>query len=138
MNTEALVTMPTSLAQLGNGSRNSTPISVAMITPNTGTREALTDSKAVGTKPFLLRPKVRRADAVSYISPVPPGETTASIRSTVASQEMPAIETSVKNGPAFNDCTVAFLVVGPRFVQPCWETSRLGFMAPMNATWMRM
>ena len=91
MNTEALVTMPTSLAQLGNGSRNRIPTRVATITPNTGTRERADALERRGTNPFLLRPYDRRAEAVSYIRPVPPGEMTASILSTVASQEMPAM-----------------------------------------------
>src|SRR5579862_3674056 len=138
MNTEALVTMLTNFAQLGNGSRNRTPTRVATSTPNTGTREALTRSKAVGTNPLRLRPNDSRADAVSYISPVPPGETTASILSTVASHEMPAMLTRVKNGPALSAVTVGLVLVGPRFVHPCWEVSRLGFRAPMKATWRRM
>ena len=137
MNTEALVTMPTSLAQLGNGSRNRTPTRVATITPNTGTRAALTLSKAVGTNPFLLRPYDSRAEAVSYISPVPPGEMTASILSTVASQEMPAMLTRVKKGPAASFPATA-LLLAPRPSHPPLAASTLGFSDPMKATWMRM
>ena len=70
--------------------------------------------------------------------PVPPGETTASIRSTVASHEMPAMLTRVKNGPAFRATTDELVLVDPRFVQPCCEVSRLGFRAPMKATWRAM
>src|SRR3984957_7133859 len=117
MNTEALVTMPTSFAQLGNGSRNRTPTSVATMTPNTGTFARLTRSKAVGTNPFRLIPNDSRADEVSYISPVPNGETTASILSTGATQEMPAMLTRVNKGPAA--ILPAFgLVLVPRPSQP--------------------
>jgi hypothetical protein len=66
-----------------------------MITPNTGTFDRLTFSNALGTNPFRLRPNDNRADAVSCISPVPLGEMTASILSTVASQEMRAMLTRV-------------------------------------------
>src|SRR5580700_8453649 len=111
MNTEALVTIPTSFAQLGNGSRNRIPTSVAISTPNTGTFDGLTVSNAVGTKPFLLRPNDRRAEAVSYIRPVPPGETTASIRSTVASQELPAMLARAKNGPAVSFAAAGLVLV---------------------------
>ena len=69
--------------------------------------------------------------------PVPPGETTASIRSTVASQEMPAMLTSVKNGPFARLTAVALLLV-PRPTHPPLAASTLGFRAPMNATWTRM
>ena len=42
---------------------------------------------------------------------------------------------TVKNGPFLRFTTVAFVFVGPRFVHPCWEASRLGFIAPMKAIW---
>ena len=46
---------------------------------------------------------------------------------------------SVKNGPALSATTTGFVFVGPRFVQPCWETSSArSACAPMNAIWMRM
>ena len=71
------------------------------------------------------------------MSPVPPGETTASIRRMVASHETPAMLTRVKNGPlARFPATVLLLVASP--VQPPLCSSTLGFIPPMKAIWMRM
>jgi hypothetical protein len=58
ISTEALVTTPTSLLQLGNGSRKSRPTTAVMTIPSTGTlvRSELR-SNAAGMWPFLLRPK---------------------------------------------------------------------------------
>src|ERR1700733_3736695 len=65
ISTDALVTTPTRALQLGNGSKNSRPITAAKMTPNTGTfvRESVF-SNAVGTKPFRLRAKRSRAEDV--------------------------------------------------------------------------
>src|ERR1700754_4458219 len=66
ISTEALVTIPTSLPQLGNGSRNSRPIAVENSTPNTGTSvRSWVRSNAAGTEPlrasaWLIRDEVVR------------------------------------------------------------------------------
>src|SRR6201999_1946204 len=52
ISTDELVAIPTSLLQLGNGSRNSSPTAVVNRIPNTGTRARLVSSNLAGTEPL--------------------------------------------------------------------------------------
>src|SRR5579871_6509178 len=75
ISTEELVAMPTSLLQLGNGSRNNRPIPVANRTPNTGTCvRLLVRSNSSGTYPLRASARLIREDVVAYNRPVPNGQ----------------------------------------------------------------
>src|SRR5579862_1545946 len=65
ISTDELVTMLTRAPQLGNGSRKRRPMRAEKMTPKVGTRvRECVASKASGTKPFRLRPKLIRDEEV--------------------------------------------------------------------------
>src|SRR5882724_6132470 len=89
----------TSALQLLNGPNATDPTTAATIMETTGTPLRFVVASAVGISRSSPRAYESRAVVVTYTTPVPAGEMTASMISTLASQPAPTARARVYHAP---------------------------------------
>src|SRR5438105_14812137 len=95
----APVTTLTSAAQLLNGPNARHPMTDPKIMDTTGTPWRFVVASALGISRSSPRAYERRAVVATYTTPVPAGEMTASMISTLASQAAPTARARVYHAP---------------------------------------